>query len=240
MHVGDALNAEATEAGEAVRGVDADGVSATDAVALLAARRARGDHRRDPVRFRLIEALARRSATYRGAARRILDARLAQLLAAYDEGFNARDNAADEGTAAAPNRAASRASTADGHADARTNGSTSPGLGELAAQMARPASPGHEDTLNYLRSTWSRLSTERQLTQALATVPENAGPLNSHQLVHRSLALMRELSPAYLHRFMPYVDTLLWLDQAKGGRTLTAADEPRAEGRKKPSRGKAG
>lgn len=238
MHAGDVVNAAGAD--EAATGVDANGVSAADTVTPLATRRARGDHRRDPVRFRLIEALARRAATYRGAARRILDARLAHLLAAYDAGFNTEDNAADEATDAAPNRSASRAATPDNHAAAHTSESASHGLGALAAQMARPPSPGHEDTLRYLRSTWSRLSTERQLTQALATVPENAGPLNSHQLVHRSLALMRELSPAYLHRFMPYVDTLLWLDQAKGGRTAASAEEPRIEGRKKASRGKAG
>ena len=70
------------------------------------------------------------------------------------------------------------------------------------------------DTLGYLRSTWSRLSADRRLTQSLAKVPENAGPLNSQHLVHRALTQMRELSPEYLHHFMAQVDALLWLEQA--------------------------
>jgi hypothetical protein len=37
--------------------------------------------------------------------------------------------------------------------------------------------------------------------------------MNSHRLVLRSLALMREISPDYLTRFTAYVDALLCLDQ---------------------------
>ena len=238
MRAGNAANAA-----EAVEQVDGHSVGASDPVALLAARRARGDQRHDPVRFRLIEALARRTATQHGAARRILDARLAHLLAAYEAGFHAERDGASGGTDEAAGRATSGAPTHVDHlgAHGRGDGAALPERSALAAlveHIARSVPPGHEDTLRYLRTTWSRLSTERQLLQALATVPENAGPLNSHQLVHRSLALMRELSPAYLHRFMPYVDTLLWLDHAKGGRSPAAADAPRAEGRKKPVRGK--
>jgi hypothetical protein len=68
-------------------------------------------------------------------------------------------------------------------------------------------------SLRYFRSTWSRLSAEQQLAQALAQAPENAGPLNSHLLVLRALQLMQEVSPDYLQRFMSYADTLLWLEQ---------------------------
>lgn len=88
-------------------------------------------------------------------------------------------------------------------------------LAELVAQLNRTAPPpdAMADTLGYLRTTWSRLSADRRLTQSLAKVPENAGPLNSQHLVHRSLTLMRELSPEYLHHFMAHVDALLWLEQ---------------------------
>jgi hypothetical protein len=68
----------------------------------------------------------------------------------------------------------------------------------------------------YFRNTWSKLSVDRHVTQAIEQAPENAGPLNSHRLVLRSLALMRDISPDYLNRFVSYVDTLLWLDQADG------------------------
>ena len=61
-------------------------------------------------------------------------------------------------------------------------------------------------------------------------MPKNAAPLNSHHLVHRSLTLMRDLSPEYLDRFMSYVDALLWLDQANA---------PRGDSDRKAGRGKA-
>ncbi len=54
---------------------------ATPAGDPLAALRERGAARADPVRFRFLEALAARAATQRGAARRLLDARLMRALA---------------------------------------------------------------------------------------------------------------------------------------------------------------
>jgi len=79
--------------------------------------------------------------------------------------------------------------------------------------------------MSHFRATWDRLSAAQRLTQSLAKVPDNAGPLNSLQLVHRSLALMSELSPEYLHRFLAHVDALLWLEAASG-------DSPRAAPRR--------
>ena len=66
----------------------------------------------------------------------------------------------------------------------------------------------------YFRNTWSRLSTEQQLTQTLAQAPANAGPMNSQHLVLRSLEVMRDISPDYLQAFMSYIDALIWLDHA--------------------------
>lgn len=63
------------------------------------------------------------------------------------------------------------------------------------------------------RNTWSKLSADQQLNRALEQAPHNAGPINSHMLVLRSLALMRDISPDYLNRFMSYADALLCLDQ---------------------------
>lgn len=115
-----------------------------------------------------------------------------------------------------------------------------------AAGKATPAtssasSPSTElKSIRYFKSTWSKLSADRRLTQSLAKVPENAGPLNSHHLVHRSLTLMRDLSPEYLNRFMSYVDALSWVDQLNGAAAAAAsAASPRAESPKKSGRGKA-
>jgi hypothetical protein len=62
------------------------------------------------------------------------------------------------------------------------------------------------------RASWARLSVDKQLAKAMDQAPQNAGPINSHMLILRSLAMMREISPDYLSRMVPYVDALLSLD----------------------------
>lgn len=146
-----------------------------------------------------MEALARRAAAQAGQARRLLDARLAALMAECGQPGAAGP------VAAAP--------------AARPQGA----LGALARELARghgeaapegaAASRRELHTLQRFRATWTRLSAEERLRQALAQVPPQAGPLNSHHLVHRALVLMRETSPEYLQRFVPYVDALLALDR---------------------------
>ncbi|MDQ0041450.1 DUF2894 domain-containing protein [Variovorax boronicumulans] len=196
---------------------EAGGIDAT-----LGAWRERGAHRLDPVRFHFIETLARRAAEYSGEARRILDVRVSTLLAAYGEDL---EKASDAEIAAAA-RQASRGP-----------------LAELTDHLAQHGSSERMDpatnelkVLPFFRSTWSKLSAERRLTQSLAKLPQNAGPLNSHNLVHQSLTLMRELSPEYLSKFVSYVDALLWVDQANAPASNDAA--PRAEGGKKTARSK--
>jgi hypothetical protein len=195
---------------------------AEDSALDLAAWRERGDDRFDPVRFRFIEAMARRAAAHDGEARRLLDDRLVLLLAAYGEAME-KARAAD-----APAEDASPSNAA---------------LAELVAHIARHAPPPGEGlaahapapdlkAVTYFRSTWSKLSAERRLNQSLAKMPDNAGPLNSHHLVHRALILMRDLSPEYLNRFMSYVDALLWIDQANASMAAAAASAPRAENNK--------
>ena len=149
----------------------------------------------DPVRQRFIEALARRAAGHQGEVRRLLDEKIAALHAA---------------AARQPPRAAAAPAVSPRAAPQRGP------LAELVDHIARhapPPSDGELKTLKEFRSAWSRLNTDQRLTRSLAQVPENAGPLNSHHLVHRSLMLMRELSPDYLERFMAHVDALLWLEQ---------------------------
>ena len=69
--------------------------------------------------------------------------------------------------------------------------------------------------------------------QAMVRGPENAGPLNPHMLVLRSLALMRQLSPDYLQRFLSHVDSLLWLDQENQKHTPAEAKPARRNRPKK-------
>jgi hypothetical protein len=62
------------------------------------------------------------------------------------------------------------------------------------------------------RATWARMSVDKQLALAMKQAPKNAGPINSHMLVLRSLAMMQAISPDYLSRMVSYADTLLSLD----------------------------
>lgn len=108
-----------------------------------------------------------------------------------------------------------------------------------AAPSRAAEAPAELKSLTYFRDTWSKLSVDQQLTQALAQAPENAGPLNSHLLVLLSLQRLRELAPDYLNRLMSHVDALLWLDQASGGtsirKTVTDGD---GDKKRKPGRAK--
>lgn len=155
------------------------------------------------VRSLFLEALERRAAAQTGQVRRLLDARLAALKAEYTQHAGARSGGPAEVTAPAP----------------RPQGA----LAALAGELARAHGPAPAEgaviarrelhTLQRFRATWTRLSAEERLRQALAQVPAQAGPLNSHHLVHRALVLMQGTSPEYLQRFVPYVDALLALDQ---------------------------
>ncbi len=69
-------------------------------------------------------------------------------------------------------------------------------------------------TVRRFADAWSRLAAQQQMVQAVQAGPENAGPLNSHRLLLRSLSLMRELSPRYLRRFLAQMDALVLLDRA--------------------------
>ncbi|MXN79380.1 DUF2894 domain-containing protein [Burkholderia sp. 4701] len=200
------------------------GSDATQARAMLDAWREQGADRLDPVRFHLMDALARRAAGHDGDTRRLLDARLATLLAGY----------ADTVERAAPN------------VEDAGNPPGEPARGALAALVAQLARDAQADRagidpamIEFFRETWSKVRTEKQYRQALDQVPRNAGPLNSSSLVHRSLSLMRDLSPGYLQQFLSYVDALSWLEDLMGGGAQAEKEAPRAKGAKKAARGKA-
>ena len=74
-------------------------------------------------------------------------------------------------------------------------------------------------SVHRFREAWSRIAAEDQVIEAVERGPANAGPLNSHMLVLRTLSLLRGLSPDYLRRFVSQVETLQWLEQAS--QTLT-------------------
>ncbi|WP_286936965.1 DUF2894 domain-containing protein [Achromobacter sp. UBA4530] len=213
---------------------DGSRAESLNARAVLDAWRASGADRLNPLRFHLIDALDRRAAAYDGAVRQRLDERLAGLIAAYEgELIGAEDAAADAGAEA----------DAEASQDAEWGGP----LAELIAYLGsddfrdplglRAAYP-ELPLLDEFRALWSRFSADRQVRQSQERVHKNAGPLNSNQLVHRALTLMREMSPGYLQQFVSYTDALMWMEQMTAAAAPVPKDAPRAGAAKKSTRAK--
>ncbi len=205
------------------------------AASALDALRERGVDRRDPVRFRLAEALARRATGHAGAARRVLDARMAALV----DRLSGMPDAPEPAVArlATPGPLARLVAQAARGKPASVLASAS---GPRAAAVDRtPAGPATDPrTLQFFQRTWSRLSATQRLAQSRAALPDNAGPLNSQHLVHRALTLMQSLSPEYLERFVAHVDALQWLEHANdaAAQELANATRPAAARRSQPAR----
>ena len=64
------------------------------------------------------------------------------------------------------------------------------------------------------RESQEKLNSEKLIRQAIKDGPDNPGPINPHMLAIRSLSTMQSLSPQYLKRFLSYIDTVFWLEQA--------------------------
>lgn len=213
---------------------DGSRAESLNARAVLDAWRASGADRVNPLRFHLIDALDRRAAAYDGAVRQRLDERLAGLIAAYEgELIGAEDAAADAGAEAdaeAPQDAVSGGPLAELIAYLGSDDSRDP----LGLRAAYPELP----LLDEFRALWSRFSADRQVRQSQERVHKNAGPLNSNQLVHRALTLMREMSPGYLQQFLSYTDALMWMEQMTAAAAPAPKDAPRAGAAKKSTRAK--
>lgn len=201
----------------------------------LQALRERGAGRGNPVRFAYLEALARRAAQQPDAVRQPLIARIVREAEALAE----RQPAAASPDTGNPPPASPLADLLAYLGEHTLDASSFPSSGTARARrLSQPkggAGPATElKSVAYFRQTWSKLSTEQQLTQTLAQAPENAGPMNSQHLVLRALQAMRDLSPDYLQGFMSYVDTLIWLEQANPLKAA-AARSGAGEEAKKPS-----
>lgn len=214
-----------------------------DLTATLDALRERGAPGIDPVRWRLIESLQQRAAAHHGATRQLLDDKLATLLQAMGDALaRSEAEAGDVAEPMAPSPLRHGALTAllahvsqQKPAGAKTIDAIPP-----TAAATKHDSPVDAKTLQFFRRTWSRLSADQRLAQSRSSLPENAGPLNSQHLVHRSLNVMRELSPEYFDLFISHVDTLLWLERANEQAAREVGLPPRAKGARKAAGTKRG
>lgn len=170
-----------------------------DALALLQSSQAAEAAQLDPVGWHYILVLAERTRTQKGPAQALLQAKLHTAVAQLQLRL-------------------AKPQTSSNLPSSQTPSPLSALLQDMAAPSAqRPLSPsGHgrldNPRVEQFRQQLGKISVQKQVTQAIAQAPQNAGPINSHMLVLRSLGLMRDLSPDYLNRFMSYVDTLLILD----------------------------
>ncbi len=178
-------------------------MSETDFGPQLTGLRAAGAGRLEPLQLHYLEALAERAQARQGSVRRILDRKLARALAALTQRLEQAQRPAESAVATrqARDSLALLAHELAHHRPAPT------ALESSAAARPEPKSA------QYFRDTWSKISAAKQVTQALQQAPRNAGPINSQRVLLASLALMRDISPDYLNRFMCYADTLLCLDQ---------------------------
>lgn len=189
---------------------------------LIVSLRQQGRGPGDAVRLHFLETLARKAQAQREPVRQVLEARLAVAL----EAFRNRPRPAAE-------------ADRDRLAAASEPGPMAELLDHFRQQAARDlegditGDPGELRSLRQFRDTWARLSIDQTMTRALEAGPSNAGPLNSHALVLQALSWMRDASPAYLGRFMTYIDALLWLDQANGRAAPPKKPVGRVEARRK-------
>lgn len=220
----------------------------------------------DPVRRQAVQALARRTADASGRLQALLAARLAAWLPGgavegRDEGTHrAPSQAPNEAPNQVPNQALPARSPSPvvsplaellvalnaqvpappGLAAGGAGGAASEAAG-AGRQAPRPPS-GELKALQAFRGSWTRLHAERHLHLARASVPDNAGPLNTQGLVLRALQAMQDLSPAVLDHFVVHVEALMWLEQASGGAFATPRDvlgrapAPPAAGRRRAAR----
>ena len=196
--------------------------TATPIAEQLAALREAGAMQRDPVGWHYIEVLAARTQAQSGAAQALLEGKLARVLDTFRDRLHTVS--------------AAQADTA-----VTTAAPPSP-LAQLLQDIAPPTAATRALTpsagwraesprVQQFRKQLSQISVQKQVRQAIAQAPQNAGPINSHMLVLRALGLMRDISPGYLNRFMGHVDTLLCLDEA--GRSQSQPKKSPQAGRAK-------
>lgn len=190
----------------------------------LESLRAQGADRHDPVRYRYLQALAERLPLQPPAVQDLLVQRLQHAVAAYAEKARAvavaRQAEPVAQAALSPLAQLNRELQDRAQADANR------------VRIDGGASVSDMKSVRQFSELWSHMAAEQQVLQALGRVPENAGPLNPHKLMLRSLSLMRDLSPDYLRRFLAQMDALLWLEQANApsSRPMRTQRAPRSSG----------
>ena len=176
---------------------------------LLAQLREAGAPTRDPVGWHYVQALAARSQQQRSPVQAQLRGKLQAALDTLAQRLN---DLAPSAPTPVPRSAPTPALAALTHERERLQRAQAPS----STPWSAPSSPSPDSPrVRQVRRQLGRMRVQKQLSQALAQAPHNAGPINSQMLVLRALALLRERSPDYLNRLMTEVDTLLCLEDAE-------------------------
>lgn len=197
----------------------------------IAALRARGAGQVEPMRFHALESLARRLPLQPADVQAVLDAKLQAAVGDCEHRLASLHSQPLHPTLPPVRRAAPAGPLAQLTQQLRaTAGARAP------ATSGEPHDPDELAGAHRFRLAWSHGRTLDRVVQALSRKPVQSGPLNSHALVLQSLAMMRELSPDYLRRFVVYVESLQWLEQqamADARQPGKAAEHPARRARRK-------
>jgi len=216
-------------------------VDTTELLSSLSRLRDEPAGRFDPVRFRFIEAMAQKAEGQREAVARLLEEKSSQELATYLSDFrrsavrespvgdavHGRSTKVD-GAAGALASLTREIQQRRGHDEPAGAESFEDELRRREREMMRSlvdmdlesgeggdaSAAGELSVMRYFREARARRGTEQLVHQVIREKPENPGPLNAQALMIRTISRMRELSPSYANRFIDYMDTLLWLEQA--------------------------
>lgn len=196
-------------------------------LAELAALQAAGPHPCDPVGLHYMTQLANRMPTQPEAVRRLLAGKLSVALSHYREQLSQPQTIAQ-----LSNKVTSPLAELNRYIDSRSQAD------DEVTWSAGVPDRSEMKSVRQFKQAWSRIRAEDQVDQAILQGPKNPGPINSHTLVLRTLTLMRQLSPAYLQRFLAQADALLCLERvtAKGASKGTskppiALSKPRTRAR---------
>lgn len=177
---------------------------------LHAALQAAGAARWDAVGWHYIEVLSQRARSQTGPAHALLNEKLKASLIQFKQRW---DDAPKAAKASPPARVASPSPLAALLSDMAQQ-APAPNTAPSALSVKPAAWRAESPRVQQFKKQLGKISVQKQVKQAIALAPQNAGPINSHMLVLRSLGLMRDASPDYLNRFITYVDTLLCLEEA--------------------------
>ena len=161
----------------------------------------------EPLEMHHIETLHRRACAHNGRVRLILDLKVLQLANVLAIRIAQKQEQVVNLASKAPAQAAAK-TLRDviyqlAHAQPEEVQSTT--AKDLCLQGELKVASEH-------RNTWTKLRADTQLSIALEQAPKSTGPINSQTVALRSLALMRDISPDYLSRFITHIETLVHLE----------------------------